>query len=235
MKNAIELITENIEEYPEFEYYIKPIIEKAEKNLPNQPDICIEICKALFEGVSKSIIEKLVKPASQEDIKKLEMGPLVKKAAKLLKENDNVIEEDFITRSVSLAYALATLRNERGDISHGRAVPKHKKSNVRLAYLSYQMTEGIVSYMLDSFFRISKKLKDEKARKPTVTEDILDLEQVKYENNMEFNNLLDTDKPWDDKLSYSKALYELYYEDYLIRLNDYKDSNEEIKNDQNSI
>ena len=82
-----------------------------------------------------------------------------------------------------------------------------------------------------SFFRISEKLKDEKAGKPTVTEDILDLEQVKYENNMEFNELLDTDKPWDDKLSYSKALYELYYEDYLIRLNDYKDSNEEIEND----
>ena len=155
----MELITENLAEYPEFEYYIKPIIEKADKNLSSQPDICIEICKALFEGISKSIIEQLDKQANRKDLEKSEMGPLVKRAINLLKENDNVIEDDFITRSVSLAYALATLRNERGDISHGRAVPKHKKSNVRLAYLSYQMTEGIVSYMLDFLFSYFRKIK----------------------------------------------------------------------------
>ena len=230
MKNVIELIVGNSAEYPEFRYYIA-IIKKAEKNLSNQPDICIEICKSLYEGISKSIVEQLDKNISREELEKWTVSKLVKEAMTLLKESDNVIEDNFVTRSVSLVYALAILRNERGDISHGRAVPKHKRSDVHLADLSFQMTEGIISYMLDSFFRISKKLKDEKLNEPIVTDshDISDLEQVKYEDNVNFNELLDANMPWDDKLSYSKALYELYYEDYLIRLNDYRDTEEKIK------
>ena len=223
MKNAIDLINENLNEYPDFEYYL-PIMEKAEKNLSNQPDICIEICKSLLEGISKSIIERLDKKVNRENFKKSEAGKLVKTATGLLKQNDDVIEDNFVTRSASLAYALAQIRNERGDISHGKAVPKYKKSNERLAYLSYQMAEGIASYMLDSFFRISKKMDDEKPERP-------DVEQVKYEDNEDFNDLLDDDMPWDGKLLYSKALYELYYEDYLIRLEDYRDSNNETKDE----
>jgi hypothetical protein len=50
MKSAAELIIENAGRYPEFRYYLA-IIKKAERNVSSQPDICIETCKALFEGI----------------------------------------------------------------------------------------------------------------------------------------------------------------------------------------
>ena len=80
MKSAIELIIENADHYPEFRYYI-PLIKKAERNLENQPDICIEICKSLFEGVSKSILERISPEITREELDKLEVGPLVKKSS----------------------------------------------------------------------------------------------------------------------------------------------------------
>ena len=167
------------------------------------------------------------KETSREDFKKLNMEALVKKTVKLLAENHDVLEINFMTRSGSLALALAEIRNSRGDISHGKPVPKPEKSSEILSSSVYQITEGIVIYMIKSFFRISEELKIKESGQPDSDNDF-DLEQVKYEDNEDFNNLLDADMPWDDKLLYSKALYELYYEDYLIRLNDYRDSNEEI-------
>ena len=230
MESVIGLINENSRDHSEFGYYLS-IIEEAKRNLSGRPDICIEICKSLIEGISKSIIERLDKKISRENFKNAKVSPLTKQVFKLLREHkeyDDVIGIDFARASAHLAKLLAELRNERGDISHGKAVPKLKKSNERLAYLAYQMTEGIISYMLDSFFRISEKLKDEK-RVET------DFEPVQYEDNEDFNNFLDTDIPWDGKLLYSKALYELYYEDYLIRLEDYKYSDEEIESEPSSI
>ena len=66
-----------------------------------------------------------------------------------------MIENDFVTRRTSLAYAFGMLRNERGDISHGKGVPKEKNSNERLAALAMQMSEGIISYMLDPFYSLN--------------------------------------------------------------------------------
>ncbi|MEO1672984.1 MAG: hypothetical protein AAFR77_19770, partial [Cyanobacteria bacterium J06631_2] len=45
----------------------------------------------------------------------------------------------------------------------------------------------------------------------------------RYEDNPEFNDLLDEEYPLDGKLLYSQALYTLYYEDYEIRLQTYLD------------
>ena len=227
MKNAITLITENFKTHPEFKYYIS-IMKIAEENLLDQPDICIETCKSLIEGISKSIIERFGKNINREDFKTSKISPLTKQAFKLLREHkeyDDVVGIDLARVSVHLATLIAKIRDDRGDISHGKPVPKHEKSNEYLAYLSYQITESIISCMLDSFFRISKQLKDDATS---------NFEKVEYDENEDFNNLLDTDIPWDGKLLYSKALYELYYEDYLIKLNDYKDSNEEEENESDS-
>ncbi len=230
MKKAVELIVENAEDHPEFRYYI-PIIKKAEKNISNQPDICVETVKALFEGISKSILERLDGTKTRDELNRMEVGPLVKAAVKQLKFHDDVVEDDFVTRCVSLTYSLANLRNQRGDISHGRAVPKDVQSSVSMAFLSFQMAEGIVSYMLDSFYRISEEQKisatKEMSEHSEISNGDSDLEQVKYDGNAEFNELLDQDMNWDGKLKYSQALFELYYEDYIVRLDAYRESLEE--------
>ncbi|MER9064962.1 abortive infection family protein [Mesorhizobium sp. M0902] len=216
MKQAVELIVLNADQYPEFRYYIS-IMKKAESNRSNQPDICIETCKSLLEGISKSIIERLDSKAVRKELDKSEVGPLIKQAARLLKKADNVIEDDFVSRCSSLAYALATLRNERGDISHGKAVPKVISSNDRLSTLSMAMTESVLCYILEAFYSVD-------AERRKVTDELVfeeqksDLPILSYDNNSDFNDWLDEKYPLEGRLIYSKALYELYYEDYVVQL-----------------
>jgi hypothetical protein len=116
---------------------------------------------------------------------------------------------------------LGTLRNERGDISHGKAVPKTAVSNDRLSALCMSMTENVICYMLDAFYSIPPRPEEMlvEAAEPTPT-----LPLVSYDDNADFNDWLDEQCPWPEgRLIYSSALYELYYEDYLIQLREFRD------------
>jgi hypothetical protein len=61
------LITENNEKYEHFVYY-EAIIDVIEQNAASQPDICIEGCKSLIEGISKSILKSLDATFNQEEV-----------------------------------------------------------------------------------------------------------------------------------------------------------------------
>jgi hypothetical protein len=50
--------------------------------------------------------------------------------------------------------------------------------------------------------------------------------RIKYEDNPEFNELLDEEYPYEGKLLYSQALHTLYYEDYMIQLQTFLDEQE---------
>lgn len=214
MKSVINLIKENKKYFPEFDYYIA-LLQKAENNQDVQPDICIEVCKSLIEGASKVI---LIERGSdtKEELEKKNVNALVKEATKLLKQDDNVIEDDFIRRCASLAQALGALRNARGDISHGRSVPKEPKSTDKLSKLVLNMTESILYYMLDAFFIIHR-----------------DKLPVHYEDNVDFNNYLNmTNSPMDEtpyarllskKMPYSRLLYEQDNPSYIEKLAEFED------------
>lgn len=223
MREAVELIVQNAARYPEFRYYIS-IMKKAERNLSNQPDICIETCKALLEGISKSVIERLDSAAIRRDLDKAEVVPLVKQAVRLLKKADNVIEDDFVSRCCSLAFAMATLRNERGDISHGRAVPKLIASNDRLSKLSLSMTTSIICYMLDAFYTLDIGPSLEKDESRSSDDQQSHLPTLLYEDQAGFNDWLDETHPLEGRLVYSKALFDLYYEDYVIQLEEFREN-----------
>jgi hypothetical protein len=226
MRPAEMLIIENATECPDFRYYL-PLMKKAERNVTNHPDICIETCKALLEGVSKTIILSLEEGVRPEDIKDLDVSPLVKRAGKLLQQDDTIIEEGFVTRVASVAHFIGVLRNERGDISHGKAVPKVIQSNDKLANAILQVSSGLLIYMLDTYFT---KLRDKRTRiaQAELEKDpAADLEQVSYADNAAFNSWLDESYPYEGKLSYSFALFSLYYEDYLVRLEEFRDNAEE--------
>lgn len=222
MESLKSLITRNLDQFPDFEYYI-PIIEKAECNQEPHPDIAIECCVSLIQGISKTIILKLDKNA---DPRKLENGNnecrvhnQFKKATELLKENDDIYETAFTGSCSGLAQTIANLRNARGDISHGRAVPQTLQSDIELSRLILEITDSLLRYTLGSFFAIDlNKKAGELERIAQAKEDL-----IKYENNPEFNDFLDEEYPLDGKLIYSKALYDLYYEDYEIRLQDFLD------------
>ncbi len=50
---------------------------------------------------------------------------------------------------------------------------------------------------------------------------------MSYEDNQDFNSWLDESYPYEGKLSYSFALFSLYYEDYLVRLEEFRDRADE--------
>ena len=110
MQRVKTLIEDYRTEFPEFVYYL-PIIEKAEDNVVDHPDICFETCKALLEGVSKSVIERTETNVSRQIVEGMKFAKLLKRAASSLSENENVIEDQFVSVCGDLANAMGNLRN----------------------------------------------------------------------------------------------------------------------------
>jgi len=121
----------------------------------------------------------------------MDVMPLFKRAAIKLAEYDEELELDFINRTASLIHNFGQIRNQRGDISHGRAAPKEVYSSSQFSHLVARVTEALAFYVLDHFFRV--QVPGETA--------------VKYEDNSDFNDMLDAVNPMGS-LSFSKALYD---------------------------
>lgn len=207
MQSLIELIERHADENSELRYYI-PIIEKAERNEDQHPDICIECCASLFQGVSKTIVHRIDPPADKDAFDNGKLGWQVKRALQCLASKDGgVTEIDFPRRVESLVQIVGELRNQRGDISHGRAVPKELQSDRSLARLVLNVTEPVLRYMLATYFAL-------KPERPFVPD---------YEANPQFNAFLDERTPVEGKVLYSRALYDQFPEDYGIELKDYQD------------
>lgn len=209
MQSLKETIERHADEESEFRYYI-PIIEKAERNEISHPDISIECCSSLFQGISKSIVYRLDLTCDRKAFEKLNLQRQVKKAFSCLKENDDILEDAFAVAAENLSRIAGEVRNARGDISHGRAVPKELQSDRSLARLVMNVAESVLRYMLASYFSI----------KPEI-EAIID-----YDENLEFNEFLDLDNPLDGKTLFSLALYQQVYQDYRIQLIAFLDEKE---------
>ena len=209
MQSLKDLIERHASEESDFRYYV-PIIEKAERNEIDHPDICIECCTSLFQGVSKSIVYRLNPACERATFENMPLQQQVKQALRFLRQNDDVMEDAFPVAVENLARVAGTLRNSRGDISHGRAAPKELQSDRSLARLVLNVSEPVLRYMLASYFAI----------KPEVEP------VIEYEANPNFNTSLDSDYPLEGKPLYSLALYQQFYEDYRIQLAAFLDDRE---------
>ncbi len=219
MNQAIEIILKNKGKFPKFKYYIS-LIKTAKKNINSHPDICIETCKSLLEGVSKTIILELDDDAILKDLESRNMNveKLVKRAAKHLRKLENVIEDDFIIRCGSFVHILGTLRNERGDISHGKSAPKSIESNRHLAKMIFQVTDGMLLYLLTEFFQVVE------SREADAVVEVVEPPPIRYEDNPRFNDSLDDGEVSARALiSYSQAYYEFYKNDYLVDLAEWEE------------
>lgn len=218
MQTLIELIERHSDENSELRYYIKHI-EEAQDNEVQHPDICIECCASLFQGVSKTIVNRLDPPQDREQFERESIQRQVKRALRCLAASDSLVELGFPVAVENLVRILGELRNDRGDISHGRAVPKELQSDRSLARLVLNITEAIVRYMLASYFA----LKPERTFVPP------------YEESERFNALLDEANALPGKLIYSRALYDQFPEDYVIRLKEYNDEQDARRADLNPV
>jgi len=99
---------------------------------------------------------------------------------------------------------LGELRNERGDISHGKAVPKKYISSRESAKMIMHVTDSIVTYILKLFFSIDLSYKDE----------------IQYKANPEFNDFLDESYPIEG-IIFSEALFDQDNVAYVEQLQDF--------------
>lgn len=181
------------------EYY-QSHLNLVEDYIDEKPDISIETCKALIEGISKLSLYLL----NQEPLvsKTEDLSPLVKRAFKILQEGRGFSDMEVCKRFAGIIHYIGEVRNAHSDIGHGRASLKEQVNDADFANLIVDVTDSVCTYML-------RRL------------DHLVEQTTEYEDNPAFNAYLDEQNPFDGKISYSRALFDQEFETYEIELGDF--------------
>ena len=190
--------------FDDFEYD-QVIVGKITENQSANPDIAIESCKSLVEGLSKSILKHTDKSYRDSQRPTEELAPLFKKAVNALADRGANIEEQFTKAVGNFIHQLGSIRNERGDISHGKSAPKLISSTPHFATLVVQATDGLTSFLLHELFAL----------------DLSDFDPLEYDDSSAFNGYLDELCPMVGGLSYSRALFDQDVVAYEEQLKDF--------------
>jgi hypothetical protein len=213
MEKTKAIISANLVSFKEFEYYFS-IIEIAEESIHKKPDVTIDCCKSLIEGVSKSILIRLDNNYAEntELVDRPSAIKLFNKAIKLIAKFDKSFvgkETDILQKSKDLVDTIINIRNDRGDISHGKFAPKPDEiiSTSEFAVFVISLTDSIISFMLKILFQI----------------DIPKASRLDYEDEemKAYNNWLDENTEFPiKKAKYSQLLFENDYDEYESRYSD---------------
>jgi hypothetical protein len=191
------------------EYY-QSHFDLVENYIDEKPDITIETCKALIEGISKLCLHLLNQEPIAGIIVKDRNGKnsseafheTFKRALRELQKGRGFSDDILCKRFASAVQYIGEVRNEHCDIGHGRASLKDQVNDADFADLVVGITDSICTYML-------RRL------------DILAEKVIEYEDNPAFNELLDEQYPLPGKMLYSKALFNQEPETYEIGLADF--------------
>lgn len=208
MKQTIDILKALESRYTNIDYY-QTIIQKIEENVESHPDISIESCKALLEGLSKFIWKQIDQTYDALVADKMDFHPVVRQAMTKLADLNEDIELDFVNKLNKLIVSIGEVRNKRGDISHGKLSPKEYFSDSQFAYLVMNITDNMLYYVLHSFSKVSP------------------IKELEYEDNPEFNEWLDDKNPMGT-LSYSRALFDQDKVAYEEELEDYLENKETV-------
>jgi len=172
-----------------------------ESYIEEKPDITIETCKALIEGISILALH-LLKQEPLGSHNNDNFADLFRRALSELQKGRGFSDVVMVKRLVSAVHYIGEIRNNHCDIGHGRASLKNQVNDADFAEFIIGITDNLCTYML-------RRL------------DQLSVVEVQYEDNSEFNNSLDDKNPMPGKILYSKALFEQEVETYEIQLGDY--------------
>jgi len=123
MKQTTEILKALGSRYTNIDYY-QTIIQKIEENVESHPDMSIEGCKSLLEGLSKFIWKQIDLSYDALIADKMDFQPVVRQAMTKLADLNKDIELDFVNKVNKLIVSIGEVRNKRGDISHGKLSPK---------------------------------------------------------------------------------------------------------------
>lgn len=197
--------------YTNIDYY-QSIIQIIEENVESNPDICIESCKALLEGLSKFIWKQVDNSYDALIADKMDFHHVVRQAMTKLANYNEDIELDFVNKVNKLIVSIGEVRNRRGDISHGKLSPKEYFSDSQFSQLVMNITDNMLHYVLHCFSKVYL------------------IKEVEYEDNIEFNEWLDNENVIAN-LSYSKALFDQDQVAYEQELENYLDAKETVSED----
>src|SRR5690554_1527017 len=213
---------------PGIEGYLT-LIDKIEENKSIHPDIAIETCKSLLEGLclkglsllsdkynkSKSLRTKckndlkvLTNTAFDEVYTDYVESQVHESLANMLidisvaqKIKDNA-KRKVREQTIEAVAKVSAIRNERGDISHGRVYPKRQESSIALSKSICSITDGICSFMIEQIAeKYLLKLKTQ--------------DRLIYQDLTDFNDWLDEMHHVSSiKVDFSKILYENAYDKY---------------------
>lgn len=172
-----------------------------ESYIEEKPDISIETCKALIEGIAILALH-LLKQEPLDSHQNSSISELFKRALSELQKGRGFSDVDMVKRLGSVVHYLGEIRNSHCDIGHGRASLKDQVNDADFAEFIIGITDNLCTYMLRRLDQLSVK-------------------EVLYEDNPEFNDSLDKDNPMPGKILYSKALFEQEFETYEIQLGDF--------------
>jgi len=222
MEKIRSIIAHNLTKHSHFEEYYK-VIDVIQEHAETNPDICIESCKALIEGVCKTILINLDNTKTTENIDRDDLPKLFKDAMRKLSDECSDLEGDFAARFSAIIQVIGEIRNKRSDISHGRMAPKFIFSSSKLASTVVNMTESMLEYILEHYFKLDFE-----------NDGILVYESEDMEA---YNTWLDDSVDFPiKKARYSKLLYENDYDEYESRYTDeYLKSKEEDEIEQESL
>jgi len=216
MESLKKLIVNNLSGYSELTEYNEVVIDFIKSYTQKRPDMCIEGCKSLIEGISKLIYFNI-----DNDNKNLanwrysNFKDKFTKAIEVLKLNG--YEEEFIKKNAELIKNLGQIRNDRGDIAHGQSYPKKSYSDIDFAKFITLWTEGLCYFLLSNYFICKQK----------DTDSITSYSKEQFE---EFDNYLD-DVYSEMDISYSKALKEQDSLKYELLMDEFYKNNYGEKNE----
>lgn len=213
---------------PGIEGYLT-LIDKIEGNKSIHPDIAIETCKSLLEGLclkglsllsDKYINSKSLRTKCKNDLKALtntafdevytdyvesqvheSLANMLIDISVTQKIKDNA-KRKVRDQAIEAIAKVSAIRNERGDISHGRVYPKRQESSIALSKSICSITDGICSFMIEQIAeKYLLKLKTQ--------------DRLIYQDLTDFNDWLDEMHHVSSiKVDFSKILYENAYDKY---------------------
>ena len=169
--------------------------------IDEKPDITIETCKALIEGIAKLSLNLLnQEPLDSHNNENFQA--LVKRALLELQKGRGFSDADLCRRLSGVVHYIGEVRNDHCDIGHGRASLKEQVNDAEFADLIVGITDNICTYMLHRLDLLAEKV-------------------VEYDDHPEFNDFLDEQTPLPGLIRYSRALFDQEFETYEIELGDY--------------
>ena len=191
-------IRDNISFIPSFSVYEKQI-SVIEDSVNNNPDLCVETCKSLIEGICKTILtNKGIDYLRYEHFQGLVKVTIESLSSESDSHRDALSE--VARRIASVAQKISEIRDSAGFASHGQDV-EHASISYSLALLTYRITDVIGGFIMHFYRTHSDKGPN----------------RIFYQDYQSFNEYYDEQNPiviGDVYISASEALFSQDIEAY---------------------